>query len=202
MRAVVTVISRVCSFLGYTVLCVGLVGAVLLLFAGFISLSLSFILVAAALVGSDRRWSGKFVGLTFGCGIVALVLALNRLHVDSPTTFVHETAAVKAIQTIQTAQMQYKSHYGRYATSLAELGPPPSGAPTAAAADLIDSYLARGEKSGYKFFLAGSTDGYTINANPMKFGVSGSRTFYSDQTQTFYENLGPEPATAHSKELK
>jgi len=200
MRAV-TVVSRICSFLGWLFLVAVLYFAGAILIFGHDLGALAVIFLVAAFIGALRKWSGKFIGTTFACAV--LTLGVVYYHMASRgDRFYPETHAIKAIQTIHAAQVKYKSQYGRYATSLAELGPPPSGAPTAAAADLIDSYLARGEKSGYKFFLAGSTDGYTINANPMKFGVSGSRTFYSDQTQTFYENLGPEPATAHSKELK
>jgi hypothetical protein len=42
--------------------------------------------------------------------------------------FAHEAAAIKAIQTIQTIEVQYNAQYGRLATSLTELGPPASGA--------------------------------------------------------------------------
>jgi len=117
--------------------------------------------------------------------------------------FAHEIAAVKAMQIIHTTEAQYKTQYGHFAASLAELGPPAIGAPsTAAAADLIGRDLASGEKSGYKFTLTGNQDGYVIHANPAKYGTSGTRTFYSDQTQVLHENYGPEPATANSKELK
>jgi hypothetical protein len=41
-----------------------------------------------------------------------------------------------------------------------------------------------------------------INANPVSYGNTGNRTFYSDQTMVIRENYGPEPATASSKEMK
>ena len=62
------------------------------------------------------------------------------------------------------------------AASLAELGPPTSGAASPAAADLIGSDLSGGEKQGYKFTLTGNQAGYVINANPVAFNSSGSRT--------------------------
>jgi type IV pilus assembly protein PilA len=76
------------------------------------------------------------------------------------------------------------------------------GPANASAADLIDSGLASGEKSGYRFTMAGNQSGYTISAVPVSYGNSGSRTFYSDQGMAIHENDGPEPATASSKELK
>ena len=107
-----------------------------------------------------------------------------------------------SIRTIHTAQVQYSSQHGRFATSLAELGPPASGAaPSAAAADLVDPGLGLGEKNGYKFTMTGNGVEYQILAVPISYGVTGSRTFYSDQTMVVRENDGPEPATAGSKEV-
>ena len=99
-------------------------------------------------------------------------------------------------------QVQFNSQYGHYAATLTELGPPASGAPNEKAADLIDNTLASGEKSGYKFVMTGTPGGYFINASPVTYGSSGSRTFYSDQSMVVRENDGPEPATATSKEFK
>jgi len=113
-----------------------------------------------------------------------------------------EMAAIRTISTIHTAQAQYFSQFGRFATTLAELGPPASGSPTAAAADLIPGDLALGDKSGYRFTLQGTPSGYAVNAQPQTFNTTGSRTFYSDQSLVIRENYGQEPATAQSKEIK
>jgi type IV pilus assembly protein PilA len=150
---------------------------------------------------SARKSSfASVIGWAFIIVAVVILFALPKLLGDR--MFHHETFAIKTIQTIHTMQVQYKSQYGRFATSLAELGPPASGAPSAAAADLLGKDLASSEKSGYKFTLTGNHDGYAIHANPVKFGPSGTRTFYSDQTLTVYENYGPEPASSTSKALK
>src|SRR6516162_4296558 len=85
-------------------------------------------------------------------GLVMLIRLLSpprlgRQH-DS-----QETAAIAAIRTLHTAQVEFYSEYGRYAASLTELGPPPSGAASPAAADLVGNDLAVGKKSGYEFTL-------------------------------------------------
>jgi type IV pilus assembly protein PilA len=98
--------------------------------------------------------------------------------------------------------VQYQSQYGRYATSLAELGPPASGAPSPAAADLIGNDLAGGLKQGYKFTVTGTQGGYVVNANPVSYGNDGTRTFYSDQSMVIHQNFGPEPATVSSTEMR
>ena len=112
-----------------------------------------------------------------------------------------QTAALKAIQTLNTAQVQYNSTFGRFATSLTELGPPTSGTSNASAAELIAGDLASGEKQGYKFTLTGTPGGYAITAVPSAFGSTGSRTFFSDQSLVIRENYGQEPATANSREV-
>jgi type IV pilus assembly protein PilA len=115
--------------------------------------------------------------------------------------FMRETAAVRAVQTIHQMQVQYQSQYGRFANSLTELGPPQSGAASPASADLIGRDLSEGEKQGYRFTLTGGQGKYVVNANPVTYGTSGSKSFYSDETMVIRETHGPEPATATSPEM-
>jgi hypothetical protein len=112
----------------------------------------------------------------------------------------NETAVINEIGTLHKAQLQYYSQFNRYAASLNELGPPVSGAPGPSGADLIPKTLAEGKKSGYIFTLAGTATGYAINANPERFGGTGRKTFFSDQTLIMRSNSSPEPANANSPE--
>ena len=112
-----------------------------------------------------------------------------------------EVVVVREVQTIHQAQMQYMSQFGRYAATLAELGPPTSGTGGPNAANLIPSSLASGEKDGYMFTLTITPTGYAVNANPRVFGGTGRRTFYLDQDGTVHQNWGQEPATADSPEI-
>ena len=137
--------------------------------------------------------------------VVSIILILITIAVPKFTNaqkYTRETAAIQAIKAIHTAEVQYQSQYGRYAISLTELGPPPSGASNTSAADLIGSDLANGEKQGYKFTVSAVPGGYVVNAVPVAYNSSGSRSFYSDQSMVVRENDGPEPATAQSKELR
>ena len=58
--------------------------------------------------------------------------------------------------------------------------------PTSTTADLIDSVLAGGIKSGYNItYTPGATTpigSYTITAAPVTQGVSGQRGFFTDQS--------------------
>ena len=149
----------------------------------------------------NRRHGFSLIELLIVIAIILIIITIPVPKYNKTQMFMKETAAIKAIQTIHQMEVQYQSQYGRYATSLAELGPPASGAPSPASADLIGNDLAQGEKQGYKFTLTGNQAGYVINANPVSFGSSGSRTFFSDQTMVIRQNFGAEPATANSKEL-
>jgi type II secretory pathway pseudopilin PulG len=132
--------------------------------------------------------------------MIAITIALPKL--SRSRMYSQETAAISAIRTLHTAEVQYFASYGRYATSLAELGPPASGSPDASATDMIKNDLANGAKQGYQFAVTGTPGGYAIVAAPQIFGTTGSRTFYSDQTMIIRQNYGPEPATASSEELR
>ena len=154
-----------------------------------------------------RDWRTKLTGwLATAVRVTFLLLFVTVRALITPPNITDrladEAAAIKAIQTIHTMQVQYYSEYGRFATSLTELGPPTSGAANASSGDLIDSSLAAGEKSGYKFTMTGNQSGYAISAVPVAYGNTGSRTFYSDQTRAIRENDGPEPATGSSKEMR
>lgn len=150
---------------------------------------------------SSRGFS--LIELLIVIAIILIIITIAVPKYQQTMRFTRETAAIAAIKTIHQMEVQYQSQYGRYATSLTELGPPQSGsgAPTPSAADLIPGDLAQGIKQGYKFSLTGNQAGYVINANPINYPTDGSRTFFSDQSMVIRENFGPEPATASSKEL-
>jgi prepilin-type N-terminal cleavage/methylation domain-containing protein len=150
----------------------------------------------------SRRRGFSLIELLIVIAIILIIITIAVPKYNRTQMYMRETAAVKAIQTIHQMEVQYQSQYGKYATSLAELGPPASGAPGPQAADLIGNDLSNGEKQGYKFTLTGTPGGYIVNANPVNYGSSGSKTFYSDQTMVIRENNGPEPATAQSKEMR
>lgn len=149
-----------------------------------------------------RQFGFSLIELLIVIAIILIILAIAMPKLTRARMYAQEMAAIKTITTIHTAQAQYYSQFGKYATSLAELGPPSSGGPTPSAADLIPSDLATGEKGGYKYILTASPTGYAVNANPVAYNNSGSRTFYSDQNMVIHEHYGQEPATVNDKEIK
>jgi type IV pilus assembly protein PilA len=149
----------------------------------------------------SQRRGFSLIELLIVIAIILIIITIAVPKYNRTQMYMRETAAIKAVQTIHQMEVQYQSQYGKYATSLAELGPPASGAASPASADLIGNDLAQGLKQGYKFTVTGVPGGYQVNATPETYGSSGSRAFYSDQTMVIRENYGPEPATANSKEL-
>ena len=148
-----------------------------------------------------RRRGFSLIELLIVIAIILIIITIAVPRLQNARRFAMETGAMAAIRALHTAQVQYSSQYGRFAVSLTELGPPASGSTSAAAAEVIGNDLANGEKNGYKFTMTGNAGGYQIVAVPVTFGVTGSRTFYSDQTMVVRENDGPEPATPNSKEV-
>ncbi len=125
-----------------------------------------------------RRRGFSLIELLIVIAIILIIITFALPKMTRARMYAQETAAIAAIRTIHTAQVQYYSQFGRYATSLTELGPPTSGNANIGAADLVDATLAAGLKQGYKFVVAGLQGGYTISAIPEPYGTSGSRTFF------------------------
>ena len=145
---------------------------------------------------------GAFVAfLTIVVAFTLIIVPAALPKLNMARRYAEEAAAVKAIQSINTAQMKYNSTFGRFATSLTELGPPTSGTANATSADLISSDLASGEKQGYRFTLKPIPTGYTVKAVPIASRSPRSRTFFSDQSLVIRENYGPEPAAVNSREV-
>jgi type IV pilus assembly protein PilA len=95
---------------------------------------------------------------------------------------------------ISMAEIQYESTYpaNGYACTLAALGGDPNaGAPSPAAAQMLQGDLSSGYKSGYVFTIGNCTKvsvngadritGYTVTAVPQTVNKTGNRGFCSDQ---------------------
>jgi len=142
----------------------------------------------------------SLIELLIVIAIIMILAAIAVPQMNKQMMAARETAAIRQIQTIHQAQVQYSSTFGKFASSLAELGPPASGAAGPSAADLIPKNLAEGSNTGYKFAVQATATGYAITAIPEQFGSSGRRSFYSDQTLVTRNSWTAEPATASSPE--
>jgi prepilin-type N-terminal cleavage/methylation domain-containing protein len=148
-----------------------------------------------------RRRGFSLIELLIVIAIILILAMIAVPKVSQQLMSARETAAIQEIKTIHQAETQYYSTFGKYAESLAALGPPASGTAGPAAADLIPKGLSEGKNGGYIYTVAGSPTGYSVNANPEAFGNSGRRTFFSDQTLVIRNNWSQEPANVNSPEL-
>jgi type IV pilus assembly protein PilA len=129
--------------------------------------------------------------------VMAIILILMLMAIPSfqgLTKKGNETSAINSVQTIMKSEIQYQSTYpaNGYACSLQALGGDPSaGAPSPAAAQILQGDLVSGYKSGYVFTItctdkvtvngADHSNGYKITAVPQTVGKTGDRGFCSDQ---------------------
>jgi type IV pilus assembly protein PilA len=150
-----------------------------------------------------NRQGFSLVELLVVMAIIAIILAVALPIMTRARLGAEETMVVKEIHTIAQCQTQYQSQFGKYAATLAELGPPVrGGAEGPQAAHLIPASLASGEKDGYRFVLTATAGGYTLVATPEVFGKTGRRTFFLDQDGIVHQNWGPEMASLDSPEFK
>jgi type IV pilus assembly protein PilA len=132
--------------------------------------------------------------------VIAIILILMLMAIPTIgnlTRTANETSAIQSIRAIMQAQLQYSSTYPStgYASTLTALGgDPKSGAPTPAAAQLLQGDLSTGIKSGYIFTISNVTKvntngsdritGYQVTAVPLTVGKTGNRGFCSDEFGT------------------
>ena len=124
--------------------------------------------------------------------VVAIILIIAAIAIPNllrAKMAANEASAVGSLRTINTVCTQYITTYNGYPEDLAVLGGPEGGAAGLFQAELIDNVLASGTKSGYTFVLVpanqdahGYAQTYQVWASPTTIGLTGQRTFFSDQT--------------------
>ncbi|MGH9357235.1 MAG: prepilin-type N-terminal cleavage/methylation domain-containing protein [Terriglobia bacterium] len=133
--------------------------------------------------------------------VVAIILIIAAIAIPNllrSRIAANQASAVESCRGISSSELTYVIMYSAgYAASLSALGPPAGGSqPGPSAADLIDSVVASGNKSGYAFvYTAGTQDSqghyqsYQVNANPIDAGVTGELHYYTDQSNVIRANL-------------
>jgi len=143
----------------------------------------------------NRQRGFSLIELLIVVAIILIIAAISIPNLLRSKEAANEASAVGSMRTLNTASVTYSITYGGYPGTLAKLTP--AATATSTSADLIDSVLAGGTKSGYSFaWSSGTTDGngnylnYSIKAQPVSPGVTGQRYFYTDQTGVIRASAG------------
>jgi type IV pilus assembly protein PilA len=122
--------------------------------------------------------------------VVAIILIIAAIAIPNllrARIAANEASAVGSMRTLNTAQISYNSAYPTvgFGSSLTVLTGSGSSCspPTTASACLIDTQLASGTKSGYKFAMTGVSgtpaSTYQAAASPLTANTTGVRSFCS-----------------------
>jgi len=146
--------------------------------------------------------------------VVAIILIIAAIAIPNllrSRMAANEASAVGSIRTMNTASITYNSTYSNgFPPSLAAVGTTGTAAVSCTNAELIDSVITGGTKSGYNLALHhgatiltstssscssgyGYSDGYTVTTTPITTGTTGQRGFCSDASDVIRFNSGGTP---------
>jgi type IV pilus assembly protein PilA len=137
--------------------------------------------------GSETGFS--LIELLIVVSVILIIAAIAIPNFIKSKMRANEAAAVENMRTIVTANTVYLTTYGiGYAANMTKL----SGnlvIVDANSAGLIDTVLASGAKTGFNYTYtpgpvdsSGHINGYDLTADPINFGATGERYFYTNQS--------------------
>lgn len=145
----------------------------------------------------DKSAKGfSLIELLIVVAIILIIAAIAIPNILRSRIAANQSSAVASMHTLAIAEMTYSSTYGNgFTVDMLTLQPPTGGGGTSStAAGLIDSNLAGGTKSGYKFtYTPGAVDttgrinAFNFNAIPAS-SSTGTQYYYTDESGVIRQN--------------
>jgi prepilin-type N-terminal cleavage/methylation domain-containing protein len=177
-------------------------------------------------MSSRRQFAQQHFGIRVSRGfsliellvVVAIILIIAAIAIPQllrARIAANEAAAAEVVRSITTASMAYSSTWGNgFPPSLATLGGPTGGLATCDFANLMDPIVTTtpNQKSGFQFSYtplgvpvsapvgcsSAGSNAYLVTATPIMIGVSGARSFCSDEPGTIHFDTTGTTASAQS----
>ena len=142
----------------------------------------------------EREAGFTLMELLIVISIMLILMLIAIPNFSNMKSQANETSAIQSLRAIYEAQIQYQTNFpaNGFAPNLTMLGgSSASGPPTPQSAQVLDTNLATGQKSGYTFAIVNPTKitvnnqdqytGYEATAVPQAVGKTGHRGFCIDQ---------------------
>ena len=149
----------------------------------------------------SRQKGFSLIELLIVVAIILIIAAIAIPNLLRAKIAANQASAVGSLRTLNTACIAYSTSYGQFPAALTNLGPmAANGTASSTSADLIDSVLSSGTKSGYVFtFTAGaSNQSYTITAKPITAATTGQNMYFTDQSGVIRVDTSGSSATSTS----
>ncbi|MCA8960005.1 MAG: prepilin-type N-terminal cleavage/methylation domain-containing protein [Planctomycetes bacterium] len=121
---------------------------------------------------NKRREGFTLIELMIVVAIIAIIAAIAIPSLLAARISGNEASAISSLRTMSTVGEQYRTRFGSYATTLADMQ----------TAGYIDNVLGSGSKSGYDFTFTGGATTWSCTADPSIAGRTGERGFFADES--------------------
>jgi type IV pilus assembly protein PilA len=152
----------------------------------------------------NKQKGFSLIELLVVVAIILIIAAIAIPNLSRARIAANQASAVGSLRTLNTACITYSASYGQFPSALTNLGPIGSdGTASSTSADLIDSLLASGQKSGYTFTYTAGADNqsYTITATPITPGTTGQNMYFTDQSGVISADVSGSGASAASSPI-
>ncbi len=125
----------------------------------------------------NRRRGFSLVEIMVVTGIIIVLISLAVPNILRSRVIGMETSALGNLRALNNSCQLYLINMKNYPESMADMSQPKVDPP------YIDPELAGGAKQGYSFvYRLVTSDHFTVNANPIGYGLLQGRFFFMDES--------------------